>query len=190
MYETGLLAFGTLVALLGVYVLTPWFGPRCNGPMTAVVLGVLSLGAVDPVVRALGLYDGHLFEALGGGLVLVGLFVAVRRNLGSSNWPALFETDHRAFRTRREWMDPMDDQILEFLADTEIVITPALIAYNTGYSREAVNRRLLELRERGYVDRLEHGKYRITSAGDRYLRCTDLEQSGETAIDVASVSDD
>ncbi|MDQ2050967.1 ArsR family transcriptional regulator [Natronolimnohabitans sp. A-GB9] len=191
MHGTLLLAFGVVTGAVGVYLLVPGSRHRCNGPMAVVVLGVLSIGSIDPIVRALSIYSGHFFEALGALLILVGLFEPVRRNLSESDWAALFDTDHRSIRPREEWMDPMDDRILELLDETEIVLTPALLAYNIDYSREAVNRRLLELCERGFVDRVDHGKYRITPLGRRYLRCCDGEwQNESSAIDATPVGDD
>lgn len=186
MYDLLLLVFGVAVGIAGVSLLLPFFGTRCEGPLTVVIVGVLCLGSVDPIARALSIYSGHFFEATGGLFVLLGLFESVRRNLGATNWAALFDTDYRSVRPRQEWMVPMDDRILELLEETEIVLTPALIAYNSDYSREAVNRRLLALRERGFVERLEHGKYRITSKGRRYLHCDDDVRADVDATDVST----
>jgi predicted transcriptional regulator len=66
-------------------------------------------------------------------------------------------------------MTPMDDDILELFHSSHLVLTPSIIAYNTGYSREEVNRRLRELTENGLMKRVERGKYRITTIGENYL---------------------
>lgn len=68
-----------------------------------------------------------------------------------------------------EWMQPLDDRILEVLDSSGLVLTPAVIAYNLEKSRGAVSRRLSELAEYGLVDRVERGKYEITDRGAAYL---------------------
>lgn len=72
-------------------------------------------------------------------------------------------------RKRGEWMKPTDDQILEILGDSGLVLTPQIIAYNAGFDRSHVNKRLSEFTERGLVTRVERGKYEITSEGLGYL---------------------
>lgn len=58
-------------------------------------------------------------------------------------------------------------RILEALADAELlsVQSPSLIAYNLDLSRQHVSRSLSELIDRGLVEQVETGKYRITDAG-------------------------
>lgn len=72
-------------------------------------------------------------------------------------------------RQPADWMTPMDDRILEVLQSAGIVLSPSIIAYNLGKSREAVSRRLAELSNAGLVRKLERGKYEITSRGSNYL---------------------
>lgn len=67
------------------------------------------------------------------------------------------------------WMVPMDEAILEVLAASELVLTPAVVAYNLERSREEVNRRLRTLQSEGFVERLERGKYRLSGRGRRHL---------------------
>ncbi|WP_276255560.1 MarR family transcriptional regulator [Halomontanus rarus] len=66
-------------------------------------------------------------------------------------------------------MLPIDDAVLEIFHSKELVLTPAIIAYNIDYSREEVNRRLTELADRGMVEKAERGKYRIADLGTRYI---------------------
>ncbi|MEM4780598.1 MAG: winged-helix domain-containing protein [Halalkalicoccus sp.] len=73
---------------------------------------------------------------------------------------------NRARRQPNEaWMRPIDESIVEILAESDLVLTPAVVAYNIGYSREEVNRRLSELETHGLVERVERSKYRITDDG-------------------------
>ena len=72
-------------------------------------------------------------------------------------------------RKRGEWMKPTDDQILEILGDSGLVLTPTVIAFNAGFGRSHVNRRLSEFVEKGLVRRIERGKYEITNDGLGYL---------------------
>jgi predicted transcriptional regulator len=68
-----------------------------------------------------------------------------------------------------DWMQPMDDRILEALQSSGLILSPSIIAYNIDRSREAVSRRLSELSDYGMVDRVDRGKYEITGQGERYL---------------------
>lgn len=72
-------------------------------------------------------------------------------------------------RKPAEWMTPMDDRILEAL-DAGLILSPAIIAYNIGKSREAVGRRLIELADAELVERVDRGRYEITSRGQSYLQ--------------------
>lgn len=68
-------------------------------------------------------------------------------------------------------MTKTDYRLLEGLADADIftVQTPSIMAYNLDVSRQHVSRRLNKLMEAGYVERVEKGKYRITSEGVSYI---------------------
>lgn len=79
-------------------------------------------------------------------------------------------------RKRAEWQQPLDDEILELLADTDIVLTPSIIAFNIDRSREGVAHRILVLEKYGMVEKVERGKYRISDIGEGYLK-GDLDAS-------------
>ena len=64
---------------------------------------------------------------------------------------------------------PIDDRILEILADTGIILSPAVIAINIDKSRDEVNRRLSKLVDEGMVVRVKRGYYEITEEGEAYL---------------------
>ncbi|MFB6074556.1 MAG: helix-turn-helix domain-containing protein [Haloarculaceae archaeon] len=66
---------------------------------------------------------------------------------------------------RPDWMTDLDDEILRLLDASDIVLSPALISYNLGYSRESVNRHLRRLEDHGYVERVDRGKYELSAAG-------------------------
>ena len=72
-------------------------------------------------------------------------------------------------RKRGEWMKPTDDQILEVLGDSGLVLTPTIVAFNAGFDRSHVNKRLSAFVEKGLVRRVERGKYEITDDGLGYL---------------------
>lgn len=112
----------------------------------------------------------HLVHGIAALLVVYGLYDPVSNELRHDEWASLVLRDPSVIRDPREWMVPMDDEILELFHISDLVLTPAIIAYNTGYSREEVNRRLGTLVEHGFVERVERGKYRITSHGELYLR--------------------
>lgn len=108
----------------------------------------------------------HGFAAL---LVVFALYSPVHNDLRDDEWARLVFRDPGWIRRPAEWMTPMDDQILELFHSSELVLTPAIIAYNIDYSRGEVNRHLVELQNHGLVEKVERGKYRMTRKGDRYL---------------------
>lgn len=72
-------------------------------------------------------------------------------------------------RKTASWMQlPTDDRILEVLR-YGLVLSPTIIGENIDKSREEVNRRLSTLTDRGLVDHVDRGRYRITDSGRAYL---------------------
>lgn len=63
-----------------------------------------------------------------------------------------------------EWTTDLDKEILELL-NSEIVMTPALVAENIDRSRGAVARRLGTLEAGGLVEKQGRGKYKISPEG-------------------------
>ena len=82
------------------------------------------------------------------------------------------EDDDMAHR-QVSWMVPADMVFLEFLAAARTahgepsVQTPTTIAINTGYSNRHASARCIELVDRGLVERVDEGKYRLTELGER-----------------------
>jgi DNA-binding IclR family transcriptional regulator len=69
-----------------------------------------------------------------------------------------------------EWMHlPTDHFLLELLEETDLILSPAVLARNLDYNRVTVSRRLTELTDYGLVERVDRGYYRITDAGVAYL---------------------
>ena len=64
---------------------------------------------------------------------------------------------------------PIDDRILEALATSGLVLSPAVIAFNIDKSRSEVNRRLSVLVDHGFVSKPKRGYYKITEVGEQYL---------------------
>lgn len=62
-----------------------------------------------------------------------------------------------------------DDRILETLESSGLALSPAVIAYNTDYSRNYINKRIRKLREKELVERPDEGYYQITDLGRSYL---------------------
>ena len=63
-----------------------------------------------------------------------------------------------------EWTTDLDKEILELL-NSEIVMTPALVAENIDRSRGAVARRLGTLEAGGLVEKQGRGKYKLSPEG-------------------------
>ncbi|WP_255168506.1 helix-turn-helix domain-containing protein [Natrononativus amylolyticus] len=72
-------------------------------------------------------------------------------------------------RPRVSWMTQGDDRILETLASSGLILSPAVIAINIGYTRNYVNKRVRKLSEAGLLERVEEGYYEITDDGRAYL---------------------
>lgn len=109
----------------------------------------------------------HGFAAL---LVIFGLYNPVNDDLRTEEWAQLLLNDPAQIRRPADWMTPMDDTILNVFHNSELVLTPAIIAFNIDYSREEVNRRLSKLETHGLVEKVERGKYRMTHLGEQYLQ--------------------
>lgn len=62
-----------------------------------------------------------------------------------------------------------DDRILETLADSGLILSPSVIAINTDYTRNYINKRVAILLENGLVNRVNEGYYVITEKGRQYL---------------------
>lgn len=131
------------------------------------VLGVLLYAIGGPLSEVFVpelLHWVHGFAAL---FAMVGLYTTIHDDLRRESWDELLLDDGREGGHSAEWMMPMDVAILDLLESSGLVLTPAVIAYNTGYSRDEVNRRLTKLEAEELVERVERGKYRLTEDGDR-----------------------
>lgn len=102
-------------------------------------------------------------------LVVAGLYDPLEGGLRKEAWSDLLLDEPARIRQPPEWMLPIDDAILKLFHTSDLVLTPSIVAYNIDYSREEVNRRLAELEDRGYVERVERGKYRVTALGRQYI---------------------
>lgn len=69
-----------------------------------------------------------------------------------------------------DWMAlPADDRILEALEDTGFILSGAVLAKNLGYSNNYIRNRLRALSNRGLIDKVEDGYYKINKQGRAYL---------------------
>lgn len=71
-------------------------------------------------------------------------------------------------RKRAEWMKPVDDVILEFVAEHG-QHPPKLIAENIDKHEKYVGNRCRTLRDYGLLRNLGRGLYQITDEGEQYL---------------------
>lgn len=109
----------------------------------------------------------HGFATL---LIVIGLYNITSGNFQKGRWTEALLSDPSVIRKPSDWMRPIDDPILEVFRSSDLVLTPAIIAFNIGYSREEVNRRLSKLESHGLIRKIERGKYQITPQGKRYLQ--------------------
>ncbi|MFW5950262.1 MAG: ArsR family transcriptional regulator [archaeon] len=68
-------------------------------------------------------------------------------------------------------MTGADDRILEFFAEHQIALTPAVLTYHLDYTRTHINTRMRVLSEHGLLEDIEEirGLYKITDRGMAYL---------------------
>lgn len=155
-----------------------------------LVLGILIFALGGPLVDIVAPAWSHAVHVVSALFVIYGLYNPIHNDLRREEWADLILTDPRLIRSSPTWMAPMDDVILELFHNTDLVLTPSIIAYNTGYSREAVNRRLGDLTDRGFMERVERGKYRITEFGRRYLTGKTVEGTREDAETVDETAEE
>jgi len=134
-----------------------------------LVGGVLLFTLGGPIADLVAPTWIHAVHGTAALFVIFGLYDPVHNNLRKAEWAELVLADPAAVRDRADWMVPMDEEILELFHSADLVLTPTIIAYNLGHSREPVSRRLSELCANGFVERTERGKYRMTDLGERYL---------------------
>lgn len=137
--------------------------------LLATVLGVLLYAIGGPVSELMYPSALHWVHGVAALAVIGGLYGPVRADLQREPWTQLLFDDPAEGRHRPEWMKPVDDAILDVLDASGLVLTPAVVAYNIDYHRDEVNRRLSRLSSEGFVERVERGKYRITSRGEQYV---------------------
>lgn len=139
--------------------------PDYRWPILVTTFGVFAFAVTEPITELLLPTTEHLAHALVLGVVTIGLAGFVDASRHSADWASLITTEPGTVRRPEPWMTPMDDQILRLFHSTSLVLTPSIIAYNLDHSREGVNRRLSELADAGYVERVERGKYQLTDMG-------------------------
>lgn len=133
-----------------------------SGMIAFVTIGLASELLVLPFV-----HWAHGFATL---LVVGGLYRSVCPDRRTTEWAERLLYEPSLVREPPEWMTPLDDSILELCCSSGLVLTPAIIGFNIEYSRAEVNRRMSKLERHGLIERIERGKYRITSSGKRYVR--------------------
>ena len=137
--------------------------------LVLTVSGLLLFLAGGPVADLLFPPLVHWIHGLAALLVILGLYDPLENDLRRDAWADVLLQEPVKVRQRADWMLPIDDAVLRLFHSTDLILTPTIIAYNIDYSREEVNRRLSELENRGFVSKVERGKYRITSLGRQYI---------------------
>jgi hypothetical protein len=97
----------------------------------------------------------HWVHGLAACLVLFGLYSPVQNDIRKDQWAELLLAEPAQIRAPSEWMVPMDDAILSLFHSADLVLTPAIIAYNIDHSRKEVNRRLRKLEAATLVEKVE-----------------------------------
>lgn len=166
---------GVLSATGFVYLASRNRSTRYQQFAPVLVFGLVVFVVGGPIVDLVAPSWSHVVHSVAALFVIFGLYNPVANDLRRVEWGRLILRDATQLREPADWMVPMDDEILELFHSSHLVLTPAIIAYNTGYSREEVNRRLRELSEAGLVDRVERGKYSISPVGEAYLAGIDPE---------------
>jgi hypothetical protein len=137
--------------------------------LLVTTFGILLFIGFAPLMAVLAPAYVHVVHGFAAVFVILGLYDPVTNDLRKDDWARLLFRDPSDSRHPADWMVPLDDDILVLFHRKDLVLTPAIVAYNLDRSREEVNRRLSELADCGLVERVERGKYRITGVGVEYL---------------------
>ena len=165
------LAVGIVVALELLYFLSLEASVTAYRRFVLVTVAGLVLAVIGgPIAELTAPQLVHWVHGVAALLVVFGLYDPVTNDLRRTEWARALFSEPSRVRRPAEWMTPMDDEILAVFHGTELVLTPSVVAFNAGYSRKEVNRRLIELEEHGFVEKVERGKYRLARRGERYLR--------------------
>lgn len=135
----------------------------------ATIVGLLLYAVGGPFSEVFFPPMLHWVHGFAGLFAIAGLYSPIHDDLEKGPWEQLLLGDTTEVRQHAEWMVPMDDAILGILFSSSLILTPAVIAYNTGHSREEVNRRMTKLEAKELVERVERGKYRLTERGEQYV---------------------
>jgi len=174
------LLIGSLTIAGSVYLLTRDRAVDSYHPFVYVLFsGLLVFVVGGPLVDLVAPTLDHAVHTVAAILVIYGLYNPISNDLRSEVWANLVLRDPSQIRNPTEWMVPMDDELLKLFHSSGLVLTPSIIAYNSGYSREEVNRRLAELTDYEFMERVDRGKYRITSLGENYLSGDDPKQRAD-----------
>lgn len=137
--------------------------------LVVTIAGLLLFLIGGPIVELFIPTLVHWVHGIASLLVILGLYDPLENDVRRDAWGEVLLRDPDQLRQSADWMLPIDDAILGLLHSTDLVLTPSVIAYNIEYSRDEVNRRLVELDQRSFATRVERGKYRITTLGREYL---------------------
>jgi len=132
--------------------------------------GLLVFGVGGPLFDIFDPKYVHVVHGVGALLVVLGMYDPIHHELRREDWADLLSENPAELRHSANWMVPMDDEILAVFHSADLVLTPMIVAYNTGLSRSEVNRRLLAMKSHGVVERVDRGKYRLTPLGEQYLQ--------------------
>lgn len=164
------LAIGTLTGVGVLYFL--FFKPTVveyHRFLFVTISGLLLFLIGGPITELIAPGFVHWVHSIASILVILGLYDPLKNDIRNDAWADVLLGEPGLVREPEDWMLPIDDAILSLFHSTDLVLTPSIIAYNIEYSRDEVNRRLVELEKRGFVTKIERGKYRITALGRQYL---------------------
>ena len=178
------LAIGIVVALELLYFLSLEASVTAYRRFVLVTVAGLVLAVIGgPIAELVAPSLVHWVHGTAALLVVLGLYDPVTNDVRKTEWSRALLSEPSRVRQPAEWMTPMDDEVLAVFSGADLVLTPSVVAFNAGFSRKEVNRRLLELADHGLLEKVERGKYRLTRRGERYLR-------GELHSAPAAVEDD
>jgi len=135
----------------------------------ATTIGLLLFALAEPLSLWFPRWFTHGIHGVGLLCIALGMVKPVTRGLRDDDWATMLVKRPESLRPRPDWMKPMDDEILTLFHSADLVFSPTLIAYNLDHSREGVNRRLSTLEDRGFVERVERGRYRLSADGEDYF---------------------
>lgn len=159
-----LLVLAGLLYLLDFEVRRLAYGWEPVAVTVAAILLVLESG-----LRGFVSANTHVIHAVAAFVLVIALYDPVRNRIRIEEWADLL-LRHPLVGPASEQYSPRERRVLELLADSNLVLTPEVVAENLNQGEAGTAASLEQLAADYLLETVDLKKYRITPLGRRYLR--------------------